>query len=514
MHTTIERRTGRATATALALLGLLLGIVGVGSAAPAQAAMSTICTGFAGCNNAGRSNFGYQNVYTQSFWGMVGGHNCTNYVAYRFGGSRPSWLPGGMGDAWRWGGQAAAAGITVNNTPAVGSIAWWNSSAGKGSYGHVAYVQEVHADGVVVSEDNYGGDFHWRKYTPGTQYPTGFIHLRDESGGNPFGYLDVATSPGPGYLRVGGWAADPDAKTSPIDVHVYANSTGFNIGRADKLREDVGRAYPGYGNYHGFDAQVTLGTGGTYTVCAYGINVGAGNNERLKDCKPVTIADPQPFGYLDTVTSPQPGTIRVRGWAVDPNSKTSPVIVHVYVGDKGVNIGKADKLREDVGKALPGYGNYHGYDTTIEASAGKHTVCAYAINVGPGSNQQLKVCKTVTVTPRPAPAQSSPSSAVAPNPAASPTPQTKAQRKRLKVKSVRVKRLSKRNAVVHWKATGAVKRFVVRSFERPDGIRQIIRTKNARAVIMVSPRERYWIRVTAIGPNGTRATAKRKYRAL
>ena len=161
----------------VACVGLILAFLPL---SPATAGVVSLCSGFDGCNSAGRSSFGWQDVYTQSFWGQVAGHNCTNYVAYRLqqrDAAKP--VAGAMGNAENWG--HLLAGIT-NSTPTVGSIAWWNSSAGLGELGHVAYVQEVHADGVVVSEDSYpGGPFRWRKYTPGYQYPTGFIHIKDET---------------------------------------------------------------------------------------------------------------------------------------------------------------------------------------------------------------------------------------------------------------------------------------------------------------------------------------------
>jgi hypothetical protein len=63
----------------------------------------------------------------------------------------------------------------TNQTPMVGSVAWWSSN-------HVAYVQQiVDADTIVVSEDHWGGDFDWRTIVrSGGGWPTGFIHLTDE----------------------------------------------------------------------------------------------------------------------------------------------------------------------------------------------------------------------------------------------------------------------------------------------------------------------------------------------
>lgn len=93
---------------------------------------------------------------------------CTWYVASR----RPvPWT----GDAWEWFGGARAMGFPTGQTPQPGSImVTWESWVG-----HVAYVEQVNADGSwVVSEMNYKG---WgiistRTIRPGTVPLIGFIY--------------------------------------------------------------------------------------------------------------------------------------------------------------------------------------------------------------------------------------------------------------------------------------------------------------------------------------------------
>ncbi len=110
---------------------------------------------------------------------------------------------------------------------------------------------------------------------------------------NPFGYLDVVSSPSPGVLRVRGWAADPSAKTTPLSIHIYAGSTNLTTSiTANKSRPDVGAAHPGYGDNHGFDDTFGVSVRGAQTICAYAINVGSGNTNTQLGCKPVTIASP------------------------------------------------------------------------------------------------------------------------------------------------------------------------------------------------------------------------------
>nr|WP_249420023.1 S8 family serine peptidase [Rhabdothermincola salaria] len=206
--------------------------------------------------------------------------------------------------------------------------------------------------------------------------------------GSPFGSLDVVSG-GPGSVRVAGWALDPDTAAS-IDVHVYVDGRGYPL-RADRSRSDVGAAFPGYGSAHGFSVSVPA-SGGSHQVCAYAINVGSGGNSLL-GCRTVVVPSGSPFGSLDVVSA-GPGSVRVAGWALDPDTAAS-IPVHVYVGGRGTAL-TADRTRSDVGAAYPGYGSAHGFSRTLSASPGAQRVCAYAINVGRGSTTLLG-CRTVVV---------------------------------------------------------------------------------------------------------------------
>lgn len=168
----------RAAALLAAIVTLLVSTVGI--AAPARSAeWIVLCTGYDPCQAAGYPHAGYKENSATSWWRQSAGHNCTNYVAYRLvknglPNTRPSTL---SGNAYNWG---PAFPSQTNDDPAVGSVAWWNTSFS--STGHVAYVERViSADEIIISEDNWGGEFKWRRVTrTGGKWPTGFIHLRDQ----------------------------------------------------------------------------------------------------------------------------------------------------------------------------------------------------------------------------------------------------------------------------------------------------------------------------------------------
>ena len=72
----------------------------------------------------------------------------------------------------------------TDQQPRVGAVAWWTRNVpGAGSGGHVAYVERVISPTeIVISEDSWGGDFHWRKLIArATGWPSGFIHFVDKA---------------------------------------------------------------------------------------------------------------------------------------------------------------------------------------------------------------------------------------------------------------------------------------------------------------------------------------------
>ena len=114
--------------------------------------------------------------------------------------------------------------------------------------------------------------------------------------GPPFGALDVAAA-GIASVNVAGWVIDPDT-SDPVQVHVYVDGAAMAL-VADGSRPDVAAAFPGYGPSHGYAASFGASPG-AHTVCAYGINVGAGANSLL-GCRTVTVTGGSPIGSLDAV---------------------------------------------------------------------------------------------------------------------------------------------------------------------------------------------------------------------
>jgi hypothetical protein len=90
---------------------------------------------------------------------------------------------------------------------------------------------------------------------------------------DPVGSLDSVTSPGPGTVRVVGWARDADAGR-PIDVRVTVDGTVVAVVRADGTRGDSVSG-------SGFDRTITGVAPGPRTVCVTALNVGGGRDVQL-----------------------------------------------------------------------------------------------------------------------------------------------------------------------------------------------------------------------------------------
>lgn len=200
-------------AAVAAVLGLALGPLTAPGPARALTWSAPLCTEFAGCNAAGLPNAGYQGVYTTSHWYMYGGHNCTNYVAYRLqqdGIAR--FVRTGHGNAWEWGSEARLAGLKVDRgTPRPGDVAWWDVKA-IGGLGHVAYVESVDAAAgtFTVSEDNYSSTFDWRTYR--ISEVSGFIRVAKKQIAAP---AKVAIG---GTARIGQTLTASPGTWTPADV--------------------------------------------------------------------------------------------------------------------------------------------------------------------------------------------------------------------------------------------------------------------------------------------------------
>ncbi|WP_195318807.1 LysM peptidoglycan-binding domain-containing protein [Weissella cibaria] len=121
------------------------------SSANTNNSWGTVDNGYTNSNNTVSSTNTYP--YGQCTWYVKGDLN---------------WVGNYWGNAVDWASTAVAAGHTVNSVPTVGSIAYFAAGVqGASSYGHVAVVDSVNADGTVtISEANYAGMLYHERTIP------------------------------------------------------------------------------------------------------------------------------------------------------------------------------------------------------------------------------------------------------------------------------------------------------------------------------------------------------------
>ncbi len=161
----LSRKSFVAARFAAALIAGSALVAGVLVAAPAA---------YAGTNDYPSK---WKNVARDSMFDNWGEYNreCTSWVAWRLHGHNKFEMPF-HANADNWGARAKKLGYTVNSTPAVGSVAYWDTS----TRSHVAWVEAVNPNKTVTIEEyNIGASGKYDEATIGTSTPTGYIHFQD-----------------------------------------------------------------------------------------------------------------------------------------------------------------------------------------------------------------------------------------------------------------------------------------------------------------------------------------------
>jgi surface antigen len=200
-------------------------------------------------------------------WDFVQGQ-CHSWVAYRLNELNADELDGATFDdhylmtgtnEWNnpsnWDNAAASVGITMDSTPALGSVAWWSEDGA-----HVAYVESVNRDGsILISEMNtdWHNGFDFATLRPGGRWPDAFIHIADRPAGTgiPLPPTTVlATATAARHAKVS-WKAPARNGTTITGYLVTASPGGATVAVGAAVRNAVFR-------------HLTTGTSYTFTVHA------------------------------------------------------------------------------------------------------------------------------------------------------------------------------------------------------------------------------------------------------
>ncbi|MEO7261069.1 MAG: hypothetical protein ABI047_07435 [Jatrophihabitantaceae bacterium] len=110
------------------------------------------------------------------------------------------------------------------------------------------------------------------------------------------------------------------------------------------------------------------------------------------------IANDSPFGGVSS-WSLHGRYLTVNGWALDPNALSSELRIFFYVNSQPFTYVQTTVPRGDINAHFSASGN-HGFTKTLKLANGANNVCAYAINVGAGSNTKLG-CRSVSLNGSP-----------------------------------------------------------------------------------------------------------------
>ncbi len=185
------------------------------------------------------------------------------------------------------------------------------------------------------------------------------------------------------YLTVTGWALDPNALSSGLRIFFYVNGKPFTYVQTTLPRGDINAHFHATGN-HGYSKTLQLANG-TNKVCAYAINLGAGNNTKL-GCHSVAL-NGSPVGGIST-KSQQGNLATFTGWSFDYDAPSTPLTVVANVNGAFGGSVSSTVVRPDINTALHGTGP-HGYVLKVRLPAGSSTVCLHALNRGPGNESRL-----------------------------------------------------------------------------------------------------------------------------
>lgn len=225
---------------------------------------------------------------------------------------------------------------------------------------------------------------------------------------NPIGVLESAKA-SPGLIQLSGWAADRDG-TRATQVRVYYDGSEMFETTTNIVRPDA----PFDANdIAGFNFTLPIAPG-PHQICAFAQNSGLAGLENAplgcvnRTIPGVPMAGPHdPQGHLDGIeveAIDQNGLFRWigKGWAFDPDV-TGPINVRVRVLGKAPsfpapnnvislqNVFGAFRARPDVATMIPAAGPNTGFRGAFlpPQFPELNLLCAYAVNVGPGSSRFL-----------------------------------------------------------------------------------------------------------------------------
>jgi cell wall-associated NlpC family hydrolase len=209
-----------------------------------------------------------------------------------------------------------------------------------------------------------------------------------------------------------GWALDPDSLSQPLKVTATVDGHAAILTKAvSYARPDVAKVKHS-GPNQGYQLTTTIIANGQHTLCTTAANLWVGANKQL-GCGTVQIgsltaaqiAAHSPSGALESAAAESANSLRLNGWASDPDGLAGSINVVGYLDGVSARTVLASLSRPDL-VASKKAGAHAGFSFAIPTQAGAHNVCVWAVNIGIGTNTFLgcAALSTVGITSGPAPA--------------------------------------------------------------------------------------------------------------
>jgi hypothetical protein len=151
------------------------------------------------------------------------------------------------------------------------------------------------------------------------------------------------------------------------------------------------------GPNQGYLLTTTVTANGLHTVCSSAANLSVGNPTTLGcaivrigpvPLTPAQIAAHSPSGALDSARAESATSLRVTGWASDPDDRNQPLSVVGYLDGNAARTVPAGIARPDLVVAKLA-GPNAGFSFAVPTGAGAHNICLWAVNIGIGNNKFL-----------------------------------------------------------------------------------------------------------------------------
>ncbi len=191
-----------------------------------------------------------------------------------------------------------------------------------------------------------------------------------------------------------GWAYDPDAPTTAINVRVDIDGITNSTFTTQFARADVNAAFGITGN-HGFSFDIPGSvSNGSHTFAVYALDSTTGGATLLGSR--IVVVNKAPVGYIDSISPTS-----LSGWAYDPDASATALNIRVDIDGVTASTFVTPFARADVNAVFSITGN-HGFAYNIPSTlaAGTHTFNIYAVDSLTGAAQSIGT-KTLTVSALP-----------------------------------------------------------------------------------------------------------------